>query len=317
MIKLVSSSKPVIRIFENKKYFKDPKEEKKKPLPSLNQEEASVYLSIIVPAFNEEKRLPTMLNEVLEYLEQRLLQKNSKDNIWSPLVGSKFTYEIIIVDDGSTDNTTKVALDYSLKYGTDKIRVISLIENRGKGGAVRMGVLSSRGQLILFADADGATKFSDIEKLENFVYTTTDNTIDLLNTISIGSRAHLEKDSISSRFIFRTILMYGFHFLVWFFTVKTIRDTQCGFKLFGRNIAKVLFNSIHIETWTFDVELLYLAERLNCNIGEIAVNWKEIEGSKIVPVFSWIRMGKDVLTISFMYTIGAWAIPTSKLIKLN
>ena len=256
-----------------------------------------------------------MLDETLKYLEKRSNQKGSNDELWSFPKGSYFTYEIIVVDDGSSDNTTKVAMNYCIKFGANKIRVITLIKNRGKGGAVRIGVLSSRGKLILFADADGATKFSDFEKLESFVYTNVNNIDDLLNSISIGSRAHLEKESISSRSIFRSILMYGFHFLVWFFTVKTIRDTQCGFKLFGRNIAKLLFNAIHLESWTFDVELLYLAEKLNCKVGEIAVSWKEIEGSKIVPIFSWIKMGKDLITISFMYAIGAWSIPKFKMIK--
>ncbi|XP_053211444.1 dolichyl-phosphate beta-glucosyltransferase-like [Panonychus citri] len=133
-----------------------------------------------------------------------------------------------------------------------------------------------------------------------------------MNSIAIGSRAHLEKESMATRSIFRTILMLGFHFVVWFFTVRSIEDTQCGFKMFGRNVARVLFNHMHVEKWAFDVELLFLAERIKCNIGESAVNWMEIDGSKIVPVFSWIQMGIDVISISLMYTIGAWTFPLRK-----
>jgi dolichyl-phosphate beta-glucosyltransferase len=256
---------------------------------------ASIYLSVIVPAYNEEKRLPVMMDEALEYLEMR----QAKDK--------KFTYEIIIVDDGSNDKTTQVGLDYVDKFGSNKVRVLTLEKNRGKGGAVRLGVLSSRGELVLFADADGATRFSDLSKLESTINEQKDD-----KTIVIGSRAHLEEDAIASRSAIRTFLMHGFHFLVWFFTVRTVRDTQCGFKLFKRPTANLLFHWIHVERWAFDVELLHLAERLKFPIKEVSVFWTEIDGSKIVPVFSWLQMGRDVLKISLLYAIGAWAMPLQK-----
>ncbi|CAF4394998.1 unnamed protein product, partial [Adineta steineri] len=97
---------------------------------------------------------PVMMKDTMDYLEQR----QAKD--------SSFTYELIIVDDGSPDKTSEIALKFSAQYGTDIVRVLTLDANRGKGGAVRMGVLSARGQWILFADADGATKFSDFTKVE-------------------------------------------------------------------------------------------------------------------------------------------------------
>lgn len=104
--------------------------------------------------------------------------------------------------------------------------------------------------------------------------------------------------------------MYGFHFIVWFFTVRTVRDTQCGFKLFRRELAIKLFNSTHVEGWAFDVELIFIMEYLNVKVNEIAINWVEIEGSKIVPVFSWLAMGLDVLKISSMYGLGLWQLPS-------
>ena len=267
-----------------------------------------VYLSVIVPAYNEEKRLPVMLDEAISYLEKRT-QLMSMD----PLIvsGRNFNYEIIIVDDGSTDRTTQVALDYSDKYGTDKIRVLTLSRNRGKGGAVRLGVLSSRGFLVLFADADGATKFSEIEKLERALLeqNSTTTVCERQASISVGSRAHLEEEAIATRSAIRTFLMHGFHFLVWFSAVRSVRDTQCGFKLLPRKVADLLFSWIHVEKWAFDVELLYLCEALGIQINEVCVSWTEIEGSKVVPVFSWLQMGRDVLSIAFMYTIGAWSIP--------
>ncbi|CAF4755050.1 unnamed protein product [Rotaria socialis] len=138
---------------ENEKYFQDPKTKSRKLFPSIN-DLPSKYLSVIIPAYKEVERLPAMIKDTMDYLEKR--QANDPS----------FTYELIIVDDGSPDKTTEISLKYSAHYGTDIVRVLTLDANRGKGGAVRMGVLSARGQWILFADADGATQFSDLTKLE-------------------------------------------------------------------------------------------------------------------------------------------------------
>ncbi|XP_053703386.1 dolichyl-phosphate beta-glucosyltransferase [Synchiropus splendidus] len=265
--------------------------------PSLHDPH-SLFLSVVVPAYNEELRMPVMMDEAMEYLENR--QKNN----------ASFTYEVIVVDDGSKDKTTEVALGYTRKYGSDKVRVLTLVKNRGKGGAVRMGTLSSRGKLILMADADGATKFADFEKVEaglNDLHPKAGNM-----AISCGSRAHLEQDSVAQRSLFRTFLMYGFHFLVWFFCVRGIRDTQCGFKLFTREAALKTFSCLHVERWAFDVELLYIAQCFKIPIAEVAVNWTEIEGSKLVPFWSWLQMGRDLVFIRLRYVTGAWKLQTPR-----
>lgn len=277
---------------EKEKYFLTATGEKQ-TFPSLH-DPYSIEMSVVVPAYNEELRLPVMMDETMGYLEKRQKQKPS------------FSYEVIVVDDGSKDRTTEVALQYTKKYGADKVRVLTLVKNRGKGGAVRMGTLSSRGRVILMADADGATKFSDIEKVEtalNQINPKPDNM-----AISCGSRAHLEQESVAQRSMFRTFLMYGFHFLVWFFCVRGIKDTQCGFKLFTREAALKTFSSLHIERWAFDVELLYIAQCFKIPIAEVAVNWTEIEGSKIVPFWSWLQMGRDLVFIRLRYITGAWKL---------
>ncbi|MBN3301558.1 ALG5 glucosyltransferase, partial [Amia calva] len=292
-----SASKMVdLKRHEKEKTFLTSKGEQE-AFPAL-QDPHSKELSVVVPSYNEELRLPVMMEEAMEYLEKRQKRQPS------------FTYEVIIVDDGSTDKTTEIALNYTRKYGSDKVRVLTLVKNRGKGGAVRVGTLSCRGKLILMADADGATKFADIEKVEAGLQALSPKPENM--AISCGSRAHLEQDSVAQRSMFRTFLMYGFHFLVWFFCVKGIRDTQCGFKLFTREAASRTFSSLHVERWAFDVELLYIAQCLKIPIAEVAVNWTEIEGSKLVPFWSWLQMGKDLIFIRLRYITGAWSLESPR-----
>ncbi|XP_037655846.1 dolichyl-phosphate beta-glucosyltransferase-like [Choloepus didactylus] len=149
---ITATKMPHLHLHEEEKFLLNARAQKE-TLPSI-WDSPTKQLSVVVPSYNEEKRLPVMMDEALGYLEKRQKQ--------DPL----FTYEMIVVDDGSKDQTSKVAFKYSRKYRSDKVRVITLVKNRGKGGAIRMGVFSSRGEKILMADADGATKFPDIEKLE-------------------------------------------------------------------------------------------------------------------------------------------------------
>lgn len=260
------------------------------PFPCLSSA-ASLDLSVIIPAYNEQERLPKMLEECLEFLE-----------------GRSSTYEVIIVDDGSKDLTTQVGLSYVEKYGSDKVRVLTLGKNRGKGGAVRMGMLRARGENLLFADADGATTFGDLGKLEEEMAKIAKEG----QGIVCGSRAHLEDESIAQRTIIRTILMVGFHACVWIFAVRTVRDTQCGFKLLKRKTAEVIFNALHIERWAFDVEMLKVAEMLKFPLGEVSVRWQEIEGSKLSPLLDAIQMFRDIFLLWLRYVIGAWQLPEKR-----
>ncbi|XP_051881727.1 dolichyl-phosphate beta-glucosyltransferase [Pristis pectinata] len=285
---------------EKEKYFLTQNSAGKELFPSIH-DPSTKELSVIVPSYNEEQRLPLMMDEALEYLEQR----QKKD--------SSFSYEVIVVDDGSKDKTTEVGLKYSKKYGSDRVRVLTLTKNRGKGGAIKMGVLSSRGRCILMADADGATKFADIEKVEAGLKALQPGPDDM--AISCGSRAHLEKETVAKRSYFRTLLMYGFHFLVWFLCVRGVKDTQCGFKLLTREAARRTFSTLHVDRWAFDVELLYIAQCLKIPIAEVAVEWTEIEGSKLIPFWSWLQMGKDLLFIRLRYFTGAWNLEMPK--KVN
>ncbi|KAG5320530.1 ALG5 glucosyltransferase, partial [Acromyrmex heyeri] len=299
---VTSERYPKISRDESEKFFFNCQTKIKEAFPSLH-DPWSVQLSVIVPAYNEEQRLPPMLDECLEYLEERRK--------------SGLTYEVIVVSDGSTDKTVDVAHRYASKYST--LKVLNLIKNRGKGGAVRLGMLSARGSALLFADADGATKFNDLKKLDEnlinvlgFDYINKPEKTASSDAVICGSRAHLEKEETAKRSYFRLFLMHGFHFLVWLLCVRGIRDTQCGFKLLTRKSARTIFEALHVERWAFDVEMLYIAQTLNIPVTEIAVNWTEIEGSKIIPFWSWLQMGRDLFFIWLRYRIGAWKINKPK-----
>lgn len=293
LVVYVTTPEPNMKRFDSEKTFVDPQNRGQRlPFPSL-YDQPTLALSVIVPSYCEEKRLPKMMDETLEFLQTRQKEERSQ------------TFEIIVVDDGSKDGTTEVALEYSKKFGTDLIRVLTLEKNRGKGGAVRLGMLSARGRDLLFADADGATRFADLPQLEKSM-------AELRKKgdmgIVCGSRAHLQDEAVASRSMIRTILMYGFHFLVWFLCVRGVRDTQCGFKLLTREAARIVFPNMHVERWAFDVELLYIAQCVGIPLTEVAVNWEEIEGTKMVPFFSWAQMGRDLILIRLRYLLGFWRI---------
>jgi dolichyl-phosphate beta-glucosyltransferase len=264
----------------------------KKPFPSLF-DKPTVTLSLIVPAYNEQARLPVMMDETLEYLEKRCRRDRG------------FSYEVIVVDDGSGDTTAKVALDYSRKFTTEKVRLLKLNENHGKGGAVRKGMMRARGKHLLMVDADGATQIKDLEKLETEAETIKKNELSLV----VGSRHHLMlEDAVAQRSVLRNALMHGFHFYVSVMCAPGINDTQCGFKLFSRKAAQRLFPSQHIERWAFDVELLYLANKQDIPIAEVGVAWQEISGSKVNLFSSIPQMARDILTIRLCYMFGVWSI---------
>eukprot|EP01120_Amphizonella_sp_Union-15-10_P009414 TRINITY_DN3553_c0_g3_i1.p1 TRINITY_DN3553_c0_g3~~TRINITY_DN3553_c0_g3_i1.p1 ORF type:complete len:381 (-),score=65.08 TRINITY_DN3553_c0_g3_i1:27-1025(-) len=283
-------------LLEEEKQYYDPIKKKRLRFPSIFQAyeslETPVSLSVIAPAYNEENRIRKFLRETLDYLETRSKKNHS------------FTFEIIVVDDGSSDNTAKVVLDFIENEGTDDIRVLRLKKNRGKGGAVRRGMMVARGKYLLMADSDAATKFSDVENLERKMESIEKDG----KGIVCGSRHHLEEAAIAERTILRNVLMWGFHFLVSFLCVRGIRDTQCGFKLFTRSAAKNVFWNLHVERWAFDVELLYLATRFGIPVAEVAVNWTEIEGSHLSVFGSSVQMGKDLLKIRLAYLFKIWKI---------
>lgn len=231
-----------------------------------------------------------MMDETLEYLNNKV-----KEN-------SKFTWEIIIVDDGSKDRTAEIALDYMRKCGADSVRLLKLKKNQGKGGAVQQGMLHARGEYMLMVDADGATQISDLDR----VLESCENIASDGKAVVVGSRAAMDGAATAQRTAFRKFLGLAFHVLVSTLCVKGIKDTQCGFKLFTRGAAQYLFPNQHLRRWSFDVELLYLAQSYGFPISECGVNWQEIPGSKVDVFDSMIKMARDLVVIRFAYVIGVW-----------
>jgi len=267
--------------------------------PSLFAE-PSKSLSVVIPAYNEQSRLPATLEEALAYLDSRRRRK-----------GPCFTYEILIVDDGSSDGTCKTVFGYIRKYGFDTIRLLRLPKNRGKGCAVKQGMLCARGCSILMMDADGATKMADLEKLDTELLALTGRKGPNEPVVVFGSRHHLQSKAQARRSWHRNILMHGFHLLVLLVAGPACpKDTQCGFKLFNRKAAQVLVPNQRLQRWCFDVELTWLAHRLGVPVGEVGVNWTEIPGSKI-RITSIIHMACELLGVEVAYKwLGLWNVRT-------
>ena len=282
-----------------------------------------VDVSVIIPAFNEENRLPTMLNDTLAYFKSY-----AEENYMS--------YEIIVVDDHSTDGTVRLVNGYVLREIAEAeadcsdrecminqgrstsysdIRILRLARNHGKGGAIRRGVLLSRGKYVFFADADGASDIFDFSKIFDSLKKIEKPVKGFQGSMgaAFGSRAHLEKDSVAKRTLVRTFLMRGFHLLVKVMVTNNIKDTQCGFKLFTRSTARFLFSNLHMEGWSFDIELILLAERYGIPISEVGVMWTEIEGSKLIQskldlVKAAVFMARDIICVRIAYFINIWRV---------
>lgn len=283
-------------------FLEDPRTGKKVHPPSI-YDEPTKSLSVVIPAYNEQDRLPSSLDSLAGFLE-RLRDRR----------GPNFTYEIIIVDDGSQDNTLECSYTFIRRKGFETVRAIDLQQNHGKGHAVRAGMMIARGEQVLMADADGATRWEDLELLQGRMQ-------ELLKKQSqatglgplgmvVGSRAHLEKQAMAKRNRLRNFLTKGFHFLVLLVAGGAVRDTQCGFKLLTRRTAKVMVSNQRLERWCFDVELIYLAQQLQIPVEEVQVHWTEVPGSKIRST-SILHMAWELLALLIGYKLlHIWRIHT-------
>ncbi|KAJ6488092.1 glycosyltransferase family 2 protein [Mycena vulgaris] len=291
---VIWSPPPIVTRDSEKKYLSHASPKKPRPLARL-ADPSSVDLTVVVPAYNETERLPIMLESTIEHLT-------------SPALKNRRTFEVLIVDDGSSDNTSAASLKLAAKYPKCDIRVVTLEKNLGKGGAVRHGMLFGGGERLLMVDADGASRFMDLDLLWDAMdKIAPDNGAGVV----VGSRAHLVKtEAVVKRSFIRNILMYGLHTILRIVGVGHIRDTQCGFKLFSRAAAQQIFPAQHLPTWIFDVELLLLAKQLRIPVAEVPIEWHEVAGSKLNVVTASLQMLRDLLIVRANHLLGRWkALP--------
>ena len=235
-------------------------------------------LSILIPAFNEERRLPRALDRIGAYLDARSLRT-----------------EIIVVDDGSSDATPKLVQAYREKY--PHLRLISNGRNRGKGFSVRHGVLEARGEIVLFSDADLSTPIEEADKLLAALAD---------HDVAIGSRA-LNRKLISVRqSVFRESAGIVFNFIVRAILRLPFVDTQCGFKAFRREPCMVIFQQQRIERFGFDPEILYLARHHGLRSAEIPVRWAHSPATKVSMVRDSLQMFLDVFIIRWNSLMGRY-----------
>ncbi|KAI7183536.1 dolichyl-phosphate beta-glucosyltransferase [Hortaea werneckii] len=301
--------------------------------------DAEVFMSLVVPAYNEEERLSGMLEEAVEYLEEQYghhgtpSKSSSNGSLQaSGQQGDKWRgWEIIVVSDGSRDKTVQTALQFAKTHQLNRsppvpngpwhgknnakptnippgtIRVVQLEQNRGKGGAVTHGMRHARGTYVVFADADGASKFTDLGKLVQGCEKVKDKQG---RAVGVGSRAHMVgTEAVVKRSFLRNTLMRAFHLLIWTLTTPRtshIKDTQCGFKLFSRPALPYIIPYMHSEGWIFDVEMLMLAESAEIPMTEVAIGWKEVKGSKLNVIKDSLGMAWGLAMLRVCWGAGIY-----------
>lgn len=203
-------------------------------------------------------------------------------------------FEILIIDDGSRDGTKGIVESYSKKHPEWKIECLGYGGNRGKGYAVRFGMLKATGDLRLFCDADLATPVEEYEVVFAEMRKRTAE-------VGIGSRPLRESHLIVHQPWYRERFGRASNVAIQYLAVPGIKDTQCGFKIFTAEAAQAVFSRAKIDQFAFDVEALFLARRLGFAIAEVPIRWSDKEGSKVNMVRDGIKCFQDLLTIRWLH----------------
>jgi dolichyl-phosphate beta-glucosyltransferase len=334
------------------------KEEEEQQQSEENQELSAQppqhQLSLIIPAYNEIERLPIMLHAAVDYLDREAMKTKVGGGIeqqqQSVLSGSG-TYEIIVVDDGSVDGTRDILGEFMSRKAqrgsshgrvsdpgdgnesgvhvnesgsglNNTWRTIVLPVNRGKGAAIRTGMLAATGKYLLMVDADGATEISDLNrvmsKMKEIEVSGPGSENESFGVV-IGSRAHMANEAGAERSLVRTLLMKAFHVFVSILCSSKVKDTQCGFKLFTASASHIIFNTLHLERWAFDIEVVSIAEMLNIPLEEVGVNWQEVDGSKLATsklslLINSANMLRDMICVRVCYMMQIWKVDAKSLI---
>lgn len=227
-------------------------------------------LSVIIPAFNEEKRIESSLEKITQYLEKNI------EN-----------YEVLVIDDGSTDATIEIVK----KFKDKKVRLIQNTKNMGKGFSVKIGMINAKYDPLLFTDADLSTPIEETKKFLEAIQQGADIVIASRNIP--GSNIQVEQPK------YRQVLGKAFPILVKNMVLPDINDTQCGFKMFKKDVGRKIFPRQTLKRFAFDVEILFIAKELGYNIKELPVTWIDKEGSKLSPVKDSLRMFNEIAKIKY------------------
>lgn len=236
--------------------------------------------SFIIPAYNESARIRPTLDELLRFTRER-----------------NWDVEILVVDDGSRDDTAQIVREYGKSH--PQILLVENPGNRGKGFSVRNGMLLSRGEVCLFTDADLSSPTSEAQKLFDAIAAGSD--------IAIGSRWLRSELQTERQPLYRQLFGRIFNIVLRVFLGLKFADTQCGFKAFRREAAHRIFPLQKIERWGFDPEILFLARRLGFSVEEIPVVWAHSEGTRLHPFRDGMRMFGEVLRIRWNAMTGAYS----------
>ncbi len=218
------------------------------------------FLTIVIPAWNEEQRLPGTLEQITAYLDQQ-----------------SYAAEVLVVENGSTDRTTEIAEAFAARFAY--IRVLH--SPQGKGAAVKMGMLAGRGAYLYVCDTDLAVPIEEIAKFLPPQISEYD--VAIASREAPGARRYNEP-------FYRHLMGRVYNIIAQLIVVPGIKDTQCGFKCFNRQAARAIFSVQVMSGWGFDVEVLFIARRWGHRVVEVPVNWYYGKGSRISPVKDSLRM---------------------------
>lgn len=232
----------------------------------------------MVPAYNENGRIEGTLAGIIEYMGGR---------------GSDF--EVIVVDDGSVDHTGEVV--EALTSGEPRLRLLKNEANRGKGYSVRRGILESRGDVVLFSDADLSTPIEEFDKLLGYL-----DEYDLI----IASRSLPDSDVAVHQPAYREMMGRTFNLIVQTLILRGIIDTQCGFKLMKGEVARQVAARQRIDRFSFDVEMILIAKRLGYKYLDVPVRWVNSPNSRVSPLSDSINMMLDLFRIKLYDIAGLY-----------
>ena len=246
----------------------------------------SPFYSIIIPAYNEAERIGASLDRILSYIAE-----------------SRWSAEVIVVNDGSRDNTSEVVQEYSVRNPI--IRVLENPGNRGKGYSVRNGMLNASGQVLLFTDADLSSPIEEANKLFAVIESGKAD-------VAIGSRYLQSELQTRKQPLHRRMLGRAFNGALRMILGLSYVDTQCGFKAFNRKAVTTIFPNMKIERWGFDPEILFLARRYGLRVAEVPVSWAHDHRSKISPMRDGTRMLGELLRIRMNSVGGKYISPAAQ-----